>query len=507
MTTRLADYYLALDAGTSGGRAALFDRTGKPLAEASRAWSYHAPPDAAPWGRAFDADRFWSLLCQAAREAMDAADVAPAQIAAVATTGQRLATVFVDSAGHELYAAPNLDLRATFEGARLLNEKGLRIHAVTGHLPPFLFTSARWLWFATHHPEVCEQTRAVLTMNDWLAFRLSGELVSEPTSAAESGLFDVRARAWSDEMRELVGLPASACPPLRQAGTLVGRVTARAAEETWLMAGTPVVAAGADTSCGLLGMGVTRPGECGIVAGWSAPAQVVTAQPVFDPQAALWTSCHLLPDVWVLEGNPGPAGAAHRWACNTLFGDGDWETFDELAAQAPVGAGGALGFLGPRIADYNIPRLLWGGWLMPLAGPLDGVGRTELARATLENIAFATQANLARMEELAPVTDPVRLGGGLARSKLLPQILADVLGRPVEAHAGRIASVSGLGAAMCAAAEVSFSGDAAQAASVMARGESPQTFEPLRAAQAEYLDAFELWAQAYDGLAQLSERL
>jgi autoinducer 2 (AI-2) kinase len=505
LTTRRSDYFLALDAGTSGGRAVIFDNAGRQLAEAGCAWTYDAPPDIAPWGREFDADHFWSLLCQVTREVMRAADVSPERIAAVATTGQRLATVFLDAAGRELYAGPNLDLRAVLEGTRLLNEHGPRIHAVAGQLPPFLFASARWLWFAAHHPQVCEQTRAVLAINDWLAFRLSGEIVSEPTNAAASGLFDVCARDWSAEMCQMVGLPVGVCPPLRRAGEVLGRVTARAVEQTGLRVGTPVVVGGADTSCGLLGMGVTQPGECGVVAGWSAPAQVVTARPVFDPQAALWTSRHILPELWVLEGNTGPAGSAHRWACNMLLGNTDWTAFDALAAGAPAGAGGALGFLGARIADYNDPRLLWGGWLMPLAGPLDGVGRAELARATLENIALAVKANLERAGTLAPMSGPVRLGGGLARSQLLPQILADVLGRPVEAYAGH--SVSALGAAMCAAAGVDFGGDVAQAASAMLRIESAQRFEPRRRAQAEYLDAFERWTRAYTGLAQLSEQL
>jgi xylulokinase len=188
-----------------------------------------------------------------------------------------------------------------------------------------------------------------------------------------------------------------------------------------------------------------------------------------------------------------------------LLGNDAWTAFDALAVGAPAGAGGALGFLGARIADYNDPRLLWGGWLMPLAGPLDGVGRAELARATFENIAFAVKANLERVGTLAPMSGPVRLGGGLARSQLLPRILADVLGRPVEAHPGH--SVSALGAAMCAAAGVNFEGDVARAALAMLHVESAQWLEPRRKAQAEYLDAFERWTRAYTGLAQLSEQL
>ena len=101
---------LALDAGTSAGRAAVFTATGRCLAEVSRPWTYEAPADAAPWGREFDARRFWALLCEAGREALAVAG--SGTVVAVAATGQRQATIFLDEAGHELYAGPNFDLRA-----------------------------------------------------------------------------------------------------------------------------------------------------------------------------------------------------------------------------------------------------------------------------------------------------------------------------------------------------------------------------------------------------------
>jgi len=83
LTRRLSDYVLARDAGISGGRAVIFDNAGRQLAEVGCAWTYDAPPDIAPWGREFDADHFWPLLCEATREAIHAADVSPERIAGV----------------------------------------------------------------------------------------------------------------------------------------------------------------------------------------------------------------------------------------------------------------------------------------------------------------------------------------------------------------------------------------------------------------------------------------
>ncbi len=493
---------LVLDAGTSAGRALVFDDRGRLLAEKSRPWRYEAPADAAPWGREFDPDRFWAILCEASRAALSACGAKA--VVAVAATAQRQAIVLLDAAGRELYAGPNVDLRAAFEGLRLLEEHGPRIHAITGHLPPMMFASARWLWFRQHRPEVCERTARLLMMADWLTWRLCGRAITEPSNAVESGLFDVAARAWSAELATDLGAPTDILPEVAAAGTVAGQLTPAAAAALGLSPGVPVVVAGADTACGLLGMDVTRPGQIGLVAGWSAPAQMIIERPIFDPQRALWTTCTALDGQWALEGNAGPAGSAHRWACEVFLPGGDYAAFDELAASAPAGARGALAFLGPRVVDYDNPQLLWGGMFYPQANDLLTVGRAELARATLENIAFAVKANLERVELVAGNrATELRLGGGLARSRLFARILADVLGRPVQTSAE--AAVSGLGAAMCAATGAGEYDDLAEAALAMSR--PGERFAPESVAQAEYLDAYERWLQVYRNLESLSGQL
>lgn len=469
------------------------------------------PAEAAPWGREFNPDEFWKTLAEAARQALQASGVST--VAAIAATAQRQATVLIDRDGRELYAGPNVDLRATFEGLQLLQEDGPRIHAITGHLPPMMFASARWLWFQRRRPEVCERTARLLMMADWLTWRLCGRAVTDPSNAVESGLFDVSARTWSAELLEKLEIPGGILPEIAAAGTVAGRLTPAAAGILGLPAGVPVVVAGADTACGLLGLGVARPGQTGLVAGWSAPAQRVIERPIFDPRRALWTTCTALDGQWALEGNAGPAGSAHRWACEMFLPGGDYAAFDGLAASAAAGAGGALAFLGPRVADYDNPQLLWGGVFYPQGNDLLEVGRAELARAALENIAFAVKANLERVAACADEQRPadaahvtrseLRLGGGMARSRLFAQIMADVLGRPVQTSAEP--AVSGLGAAMCAAAGC---GDYATLTEAVAAMYRPgEYFAPEPAAQAEYLDACERWLQVYRNLENLSGQL
>ena len=500
---------LAIDVGTTGGRACLFTTEGRLLSQVRWPWEYLCPPEAAPWGRALNTDQAWQTTTDAVRGALASADVASSRVLAVAVTTQRQGIALLDAAGETLYAGPNIDLRGIFQGTRLLAERGDQIYAITGHLPPFLFAPARLLWFRDQQSRLYARIRTLLMLDGWLTWKLSGERVAEVASAAESGLFDISRRAWSADLISALDLPSDIYPTLLPAGVIAGRLTGQAAAQTGLESGTPVVTAGPDTQCGLLGMGVVAAGEIGIIAGWSAPAQQVVPAPIFDPQRHLWTTCHLLPDTWIVEANAGPAGQAHFWLRDVLVPGQEFEALDRLAAQSSIGSEQeqdlpVLAFLGPRLADYGTPQLLWGGLIFPLVGGFDSfaqVNRAQIARAGLENIAFALRANLEKTEALAgPPNAPVRLGGGLTLSQAFPQILTDVLGVPV--WVADQPAVTSLGACMCAAVGAGLYADLPEATGqVHAAG---RTLEPQRVTQAHYLNAYERWRYVYSQLERLS---
>ena len=181
-----------------------------------------------------------------------------------------------------LYAGPNIDLRAVFEGAAIDDEMGERVFETTGRLPSFLFAPAKLRWFKQNEPDVYDRIDRVATLADWLRWELSGELVSEATLAAEAGLVDVRERLWCTPLLEELGIRPSSNVPVERAGTVVGGVRPEAADRTGMPEDVPVVVSPADTQCGLLGLGVGRAGQVGVVAGWSIPLLMLTSEPTFD---------------------------------------------------------------------------------------------------------------------------------------------------------------------------------------------------------------------------------
>ena len=445
-------YVLVMDGGSSACRCVAFDEAGRIVARKDDAWKYRSRDDDSSLARELDAQGSWETICRLVRECMNEAGIAPSQVGAVTVTTQRQGVAFLGSDGAEIYVGPNTDLRAVFEGAALDDEYSERIYHTTGHLPSFLFASAKLRWFQLHQPETYSRIATVLTLADWMVWKLTGEAVSEASLAADAGLLDCDSRDWCSPLMADLGLTDNGHVPLREAGTVAGTVTRAAAEQTGLSLGTPVPLAGADTQCGLLGMGVFEPGQVGIVAGWSVPLQMITERPVRSPEMSTWAGCFLLDGRWVLESSAGDGGNTHSWLARNLWADADhpFNQMDSASAGIPSGSDGATAFLGPSRMDMAKLGLKTGGVLFPVPITFNEMDRAHLARSAMESLAYAIRANLEQIESLAGTTAvDVALGGGLSRSRTLVKVIVDVLGRPV--RVSPVPDVSAIGAYLCAA--------------------------------------------------------
>lgn len=172
-------YILAIDAGTSTVRCAIFDEKGRLKAISRREWDYDTAPDADLLGRIFVPDQLWRIVCEVSREALYNAGIKASEIAGVSATSQREGMVLVDGAGKELYAGPNIDLRASMERILIDNDYAQEIHSITGHLPSLLFAPAKLRWFKKYRSELYDRIATVLTISDWIIYKISGELASE----------------------------------------------------------------------------------------------------------------------------------------------------------------------------------------------------------------------------------------------------------------------------------------------------------------------------------------
>ncbi|MHA1265459.1 MAG: FGGY-family carbohydrate kinase [Candidatus Helarchaeota archaeon] len=455
------NYFLIIDAGTGGGRALVFDEEGKLHAISYKEWTYHTPPDGPSLAKEFNPKEFWEIICNISKQAIQIARIPPSEIKGISASSFREGSVFLDAQGKELYAGPATDIRALEEGMELKRKLGEELYQITGHHPPFLFASARLIWFKRKRPEIYERIHRILMMNEWISFKFTGEAYCEPTSVCETQLFDIHQRAWSREIIEKLDLQEDIFPEVVNAGTKVGEITKQAAEETGLIEGTPVVMGGADSECALLGMGFTEEGQLGIIAGTTTPLQMIVSQPIIDEKQRTWTNNYLIPELWTVESHAGESGKVFRWMRDNLAdyereiarqqGRDAFEVMDQLAAEVPPGAEGVFAVLGPQVIDMNnLGPLGYGGFVFELPISMGNYGKKQFIRAFFENMAYAIKGNWDRIEEVAKQqVKEAGICGGLSKSRTFVQIVADVLRYPVKTY--QTAEATGLGAAICAA--------------------------------------------------------
>ena len=496
-------HFLAFDFGTSRLRVAVGEATGAPLAIANRSVNYYKPdrsPDAA---LAFDAAQVWNLAVEAANEAIHSSKVTAASIRAVGVTSQRHGLILLDSAGRELYAGPNKDLRAAFQGGVVDDVAGDDLWNLTGHGPGFLTWWARLLWMKEEAPQLFERIRSGCGIADWLAYRLTGDLTMDATLAVDSGVGTLPTGRPAEVIAEKLGIDVSIFPPVSKSGSVVGNMSKVASDQLGLPEGIPIVKAGPDTQTALVGMGVAEPGHAGIATGWSTPVQCVTNQQTLDPTRTLWTGQHVVHDRWVVEGNSGVMGGAYDWLISMVGGtDNLAETMARLdaeASQVERGARGVAAYLGPSLVQFEDVGLRQGGLLFPVPLAFEPPDGATIVRAALESFAFAIRLILDRIRELTGPVATASVGGGLTRSRTFLNVLSNVVEMPL--YVSESPDVSLLGTITLAAAAVEH-GPGLEAGLHARRGELRQ-LQPSPASVEEYKYLFDAWLTREQQLLEL----
>jgi autoinducer-2 kinase len=497
MTAFTPPAVVTIDAGSGSCRALVFDAAGALLGLAQREWTYHSVPGA-PGGFDFDTADGWTRVAACVREALATAGVAAANVAAVTAASMREGMVLYDAEGRELWACPNIDARAGSEAAEMIAEGLAERQYRRGGDWTSITAPARLRWIARHQPEVLARARHLTMLGDWAIARLSGVYATDPSLGSSSNMFDLAARSWSAATAAELALPDTLIlPPVYEAGTVIGAVTPEAAASTGLLPGTAVVAGGADTQLALLAAGLTSGLSFATVGGTFWQSAAVTNEPVIDPEIRLRTLCHVLPGTWMIEGVGFLHGFSTRWVRDGLLRavdpaigpDEGYQILERLAADVPAGSNG-LTYLASNVMDdkrwqHGPPSLIGLDILQP-----ERTGLGAIFRAVEEEAAYVARGHYEILTEVCGAEPArIRFVGGPARGRLWPQILADVLGVPVETPPVREAT--SFGAALCALVGAGVFADLPQA--VAATAKEPGCFAPDPAQHAVYDAAYARW--------------
>jgi xylulokinase len=430
---------LGLDLGTGSCKALLLEPNGTIVGEASRRYAVDAPR--AGWAESQPQD-WWTAVLEAAREAIG--EYAP-EVRGIGLSGQMHGTVLTDKSGTPTRAAilwsdtRSSSVLKRFSGLSRQQLERLCNPVVTGMLGSTL------LWLAQERQ--LEGVAYALLPKDWLRWRLTGEVASEPSDASATLLYDVEQDTWAWDVLETLGLPPL-LPHLVQSGTVAGTLTLEAAEALGLKPGIPVAAGGGDTPCAMLGNGIITPGVAQLSVGTGA--QIVLPQQSIQSATGTHGYRTVLQDhakYYSMSAMQNAGLALERVRCWLGL---EWLEFHNLAFG--VADTQDLVFL-PYLSGERTPHLN-----AEMRGAFLNLGlqhtRAHLAKAALLGVALSLRDGL----DALPQVGALHLVGGGTLEPRWRQLLCDVLGVPL--HSSGTANASARGAALLAGLAIGVYADA-----------------------------------------------
>ena len=494
----MADYVLGLDFGTSAIHCLLVDERNRAVAQAEGPVEYFCPEGGPPLAREFDPEEVWATVGKLVRQVSRMAQVSAGQVSAIGVTSQGQGTVLLGGPDRELYCGPNIDLRSVFEGAAIDEEAGSEIYRTTGHFPAMLMAPARLRWLNSHQPGAAETASTVLSIAGWLVWRMTGQAVGAHGLDCGLGISAVDVSESAAPLLRRIGFPMELAPQLVRAGDPSAGLTSPTATDWGLCEGTPVTLADADNLAGLLGMGLTAPGETGLLMGWSGSVQVLTESAEFDgAPPRTWVDPYPVGGLHTVQANLGDVGRAYEWLLRTICGGLSYAEAEELAAQVPAGSEGAVSFLGPGPVTAPSAGLRLGGIVFPTPMSFQEPTTGQIIRSYLESVAYSVRANLETASGASgPSASRVYLGGSLGCSGVLAETISSLLEVPV--HRSANPQVSALGAATAAWVAAGRHRDLYEAVGTQ-RGEF-HVFPPAPSRSVEYRQHYQRWLEIYEQL-------
>ena len=398
---------IGIDVGLSYLKVAAFDAGGRLVARGSRPYASRRT-----CGEQVeeDPDEWLSLSAELVREFIAGGALRPEAVAGISLSGRGSGAVFVDGDGRVLM--PHwLDRRHAPQSRRLVEQFGQ--YADTRALP------SKTLWLAEHCPDLFARLGYALFVKDFLLYRLTGAVATDPSSGPRDGV-------WPPAVWDRVGLPLARIPPVQPHTAVGGRLLPAMAERFGLPAGSPVGVGGHDGACANTGAGAISPGQVCLTLGTNGVARSIAAQPA---PTAPWrgiSAYHFLPGRWCCGGDAALLGHAPTWLAR-LIGEGH-AALEAAARAVPPGADGVtfLPFLSGQISPEARPRRR-----AAFLGLHDGSDRAQLYRATLEGTAGLVRLIADRLAEYDLGTGDWRVSGGGANSHLWLEIIAALLDRPL----------------------------------------------------------------------------
>lgn len=427
---------LGIDVGTSGLKCVLMNEKGEILETAGGEYPLHTPQPA--WSEQNPED--WWEGTKKALQKLTAAVPADGEIAGIGLCGQMHGLVALDKNGEVIRPAILWnDQRTGLECAEIIDAAGGLAGLVDATNNTMLtgYTGGKILWVKKNEPGNYARIHKFVMPKDYIRYKLTGKTATDVSEASGTGLFDVKTSSWAQGLLEKLDISIDIFPDVVESDAVSGEVTAEAARETGLPAGTPVYGGGGDAVLQNAGMGIVQEGTLGVVLGTSGVVATPISNFAVNRDGRLQFFRANAAGSYMVFGCQLSCAGSMEWFRNLVYKD----TPDALAVinaeaeTSPVGANG-VAFL-PYLSGERCPHpnpdargVFYGLSLVDSRG--------DLGRAVMEGVTFGLREIYGLMQEADPSlnVDHIIISGGGSKSKLWKQIVADIFNLPVHVLSG-----------------------------------------------------------------------
>jgi xylulokinase len=481
--------YLGVDLGTSGLRALLVDESGTPIATIERAYQTQTPHQ----GWSEQDPQLWIDALESAVSEMRDSVSEFAALKGIGVAGHMHGATILDEQGNVL--RPCIlwnDTRAHAEAAAL--DIQAEVKSLSGNIVFPGFTAPKLEWLREHEPEVYQQIAKVVLPAAYLNFYLTGEFVADMSDSAGTSWLDVRKRDWSLLLLDASHMQLDQMPRLVEGSQKAG-ILRHELRRKWGLEEPVAVAGGAgDNAAAACGVGALHEGQGFVSLGTSGVILTARDHCQPNPEMAVHTFCHAIPDHWYQMGVMLAATDSLNWLARVTD-----KTPAELTAAlgttlTPPGAVLFLPYLSGERTPHNDAAI---------RGSFTGISaqtsRDDLTKAVLEGVAFGLKDSFEALGASGADVDSLIAIGGGARSDYWLKLIATVLNTPLH-----VPEQGEFGAALGAARLGMVAATGKTPSEVMTPPKIKRVIQPEQSLIKDFEAAYQRFRKAYPAIKSLS---
>ncbi|WP_298319521.1 FGGY family carbohydrate kinase [uncultured Aquimarina sp.] len=489
-------YYIGFDLGSSSIKVALVDeKSGKSvlsLNEPKNEMDIASPQT--NWAEQ-NPNIWWDYICKATKRIIKESQIEASKIIGIGISYQMHGLVVVDKAGKPLRNSIIwCDSRAIEIGNRAFVDLGEEKCTTNLLNSPGNFTASKLKWVKDNEPEVYKNIYKYMLPGDYIAYKLTGEMKTTKNGLSEGILWDYKEDKVADWLLDYYGIDTSLTPEIVDNFTNQGNVNSKAAKETGLPEGIPIVYRAGDQPNNALSLNILKPGEVAVTGGTSGVIYAVTNSLKSKESLRINNFAHVnysnkkknLGKLLNING----AGILFRWLKNNLSVN-SYEEMNLKANEAPIGSNGLIVIPFGNGAERMFNNKTIGTHFLNLN--LNHHNHSHLCRAALEGIAFSFVYGMEILKNDNVTVDVIRAGNdNLFRSEIFSNTVATLIGHDIEIYN----TTGAIGAARAVGLK---DGDLESFGKNITKNDHIMTFTPLKNRES-YKTAYIKWNQELESI-------